>query len=347
MKTVVALFDTLTAAERAVDALVQLGVSRDDISVVANNATGEYAVTPADLHDKDAVTAGQGATFGAIVGGLVGLGALLIPGIGPVIAAGPLAAALGAGIGAAAGAATGGITAALVKTGVPDDQAGYYAEGVRRGGTLVTVHATDANLDQVKRLLDDHGAADLNQRSSYYQSTGYSGSNGDSAPYSADQVTQEREQLAAWQGSTVAATGAGNAAMAGGTAIGAAGVAGMPAYASTIGTAYGALGANGDTDGWSRYEADFRNRYETDYANRGYTFEEYEPAFAYGYTLANDTRYHDYDWDRLEPEARRHWETEYADSPWEQFKDAVRDAWQSVRETVTDATTDDRSRNRY
>ena len=133
-KTIVALYDEFANARQAVEALVDAGFERDDISMVASDASGEYA----EYVNED-VTAEEGAGFGAVVGALVGLGVALIPGIGPVLAAGPLAAALMAGIGAAAGAVTGGIVAALVDFGVPEDHAQYYAEGVRRGGTLVTV----------------------------------------------------------------------------------------------------------------------------------------------------------------------------------------------------------------
>ena len=317
MKTIVALFDDFNDAQRAVDALVEAGFGRADISVVANDASGQYNVTTTPSGEEDAVTAGQGAAFGAVVGGLVGLGALLIPGIGLVVAAGPLVALLGAGIGAAAGAATGGITAALVKTGVSEEHAGYYAEGVRRGGTLVTVSAQEAMTDRARRILDENGAVDLNERSSYYQSTGYTRFDASAMPYSPEQVAQERERIGTFDATALAATGAGNAAMSSGS---------VPPAATAA--AVGLMG-------WDSYQNDFRARYDEHYANSGYSFEQYTPAFQYGYTLANDARYRDYDWERLEPEARRQWERQHADSPWESFKDAVRDAWQSVRDAVT------------
>src|SRR5947207_11774476 len=102
-----------------------------------------------------ATGAGVGAVVGGLGGLLLGLGALAIPGIGPIIAAGPLVAALG---GAAAGAAVGGLIGALTKMGVPEEEAHIYAEGVRRGGTLVTVTADDANTDTIVSVLNGHGA---------------------------------------------------------------------------------------------------------------------------------------------------------------------------------------------
>src|SRR4051794_16692315 len=143
-QTVVGMFDNLSDAQRVVKDLVDAGFSRDRISLVAGDAANEYSKyvnkgTTTTTTDDD-VTAGEGAGFGAVVGALTGiiagLGALAIPGIGPVLAAGPLlAAATGGAVGAVAGAATGGVVAGLVKTGVPEEDAQYYAEGIRRGGT--------------------------------------------------------------------------------------------------------------------------------------------------------------------------------------------------------------------
>src|SRR5690606_38716981 len=106
--------------------------------------------------------AGVGAGIGAVLGGLggllVGLGALTIPGIGPVIAAGPLAAALtglaGAGAGAVAGGVTGGLIGALTGLGVPEENAQYYAEGIRRGGVLVTARVADNRTSEAVDILN-------------------------------------------------------------------------------------------------------------------------------------------------------------------------------------------------
>ncbi|MEP7190838.1 MAG: general stress protein, partial [Roseiflexaceae bacterium] len=147
-KTVVGLFDTAAEAQSVVQELVNSGFQHNDISLVANDAKGEYAnYHPSDTAGSStAEGAGAGAVGGGVLGGvlglLVGVGALAIPGIGPVLAAGPLAAALGAAgastlVGAGIGAAAGGIIGALVGAGIPEEDAGFYAEGVRRGGTLV------------------------------------------------------------------------------------------------------------------------------------------------------------------------------------------------------------------
>src|SRR4051812_33384585 len=104
-KTVVGLFDDIDDAERAVQALVNSGFSRDDIGLVANNTDNRYnaETTTGHPHDMGSTTAkgaGTGAVLGGIAGLVVGLGVLAIPGIGPIIAAGPIITTLaGAGIG--------------------------------------------------------------------------------------------------------------------------------------------------------------------------------------------------------------------------------------------------------
>src|SRR5262245_53436597 len=151
MKTIVALYDDLNEARRVVEDLVNNGVDREDISLMAGDPHGNYAselAVPESTANEAADGAAVGAVGGAVVGGLggilLGLGALAIPGLGPVIAAGPIVAGLvGAGIGAAAG----GLVGALVGWGVPEEEAAYYTEGVRRGATLVSVRSPDMMVD--------------------------------------------------------------------------------------------------------------------------------------------------------------------------------------------------------
>jgi uncharacterized protein (TIGR02271 family) len=164
-RTIVGLFKDRAQAEQAVRDLVDEGIDRDDISVVARD--GERGV--ADVSDDnvgDTATgavagAGGGAVLGGLAGVLLGLGALAIPGIGPIIAAGPIVAGLtGAGI----GAATGGLVGALVSAGVPEGEAKYYEEGVRQGGALVIVKNGDAAVG-VEDILQRNGAYDTRGRS--------------------------------------------------------------------------------------------------------------------------------------------------------------------------------------
>lgn len=166
-KTVIGLFDTTTAAQAALQDALQQGFQREDVSVIALHR-GEAAA--ADMlpgkHEGLATGASAGALLGGVAGLLVGLGVLAIPGIGPVLAAGPLATTLaGAGI----GAATGSLIGALADMGVPEEEARLFEEGVRRGGTLVAVRTSDELAQQAAESLSRHGAADVIRRAGTWQ----------------------------------------------------------------------------------------------------------------------------------------------------------------------------------
>jgi hypothetical protein len=125
--------------------------------------------------EAESTGAGAGATIGTILGGgaglLAGLGLLAIPGVGPLVAAGWLVATLtGAGVGAAGG----GILGSLVGAGVPEEHAHVYAEGVRRGGTLVTVRADDAQRTMVEQIMNRYTPVDVDARGAEYRAGGWS-----------------------------------------------------------------------------------------------------------------------------------------------------------------------------
>jgi len=170
-RTITAMFDTYAEAQSAVQRLETAGVPVDRISLVSNDATHKQ-----HHGSSDATGTGTGASLGTLIGGgtglLAGLGLLAIPGLGPVVAAGWLAStALGAGIGAAAG----GIVGSLTDAGVDESDAHVYAEGVRRGGTLVTVKAEDAMADRVTSILDEQGTIDMDERQAAWRGDGWTG----------------------------------------------------------------------------------------------------------------------------------------------------------------------------
>jgi len=173
-QTVIGLFDDFETAQRAVNELERAGISRDQISIVAGDESGrykDYVSGTGEVGRDTASKAGTGAAVGGGLGLVAGLLALAIPGVGPVVAMGPIAAALtGAGIGAAAGGLIGGLRSA----GVPEHHAEYYAEGVRRGGALVTVRTTDNLADRAADILDAAGARDVEERSAEWRKTGWS-----------------------------------------------------------------------------------------------------------------------------------------------------------------------------
>ena len=442
MKTVIGLFESSDAAHRTVQELIDSGISRDDISLVANNSAGEFEVT-----DGDGSATATGATAGAVGGGLlgllVGLGALAIPGIGPVVAAGPLAGAL---TGALAGGAVGGIVGALVDLGVSEDEAGYYAEGIRRGGTLVTVRTDDRYVQGAVDIMNRNGAVDIADRANQWRSEGWSGWDENAGAYSAHD-TDSTADLAETRSDDARYTEAG--AMGGAYERSDAFVD-TPSYVGddAMGTEYreGAeyrrdsdktaipvveesididkraverggvrvqtemveepveeqvrlreehvhverrpvdravtdADLNALHDGTievteraeeavvnkearvveevviskdvdervetvrdsvrhtevhvdelsgnrSDWDSEWRADYDRNYASSGYTYDQYRPAYEYGSTLASDQRYSGRGWNEIETDARRDWESRYGDSPWENFKDAVRGGWE-------------------
>jgi hypothetical protein len=181
-KNVVGLFDTRNDAEAAIRDLRDSGFNSGDISFVGNNANNQYSAGDSgytSTGDSEASEgAGFGATGGAVLGGLagllVGLGAIAIPGVGPAVAAGTLATTLGStALGAGIGAAAGGLVGALVGAGIPEEDANVYAEGIRRGGALVSVQvATDDDADRAANIMDRHNVVDIDERGSTYRQSG-------------------------------------------------------------------------------------------------------------------------------------------------------------------------------
>ena len=200
-KTVVGLFDDFQDAQSVVRELTNAGFPRESISIAANQNASGYTGDGSDFNSGGSAAAnaaGKDATVGAGVGGvvglLVGLGLLTIPGIGPVLAAGPIIAAIGTtAAGAGIGAAAGGIIGGLTHLGVPKEHAEYYAEGVRRGGTLVTVDAPDNMAQQAVDIMNGNGAVDIDTRGAAYRSGGYTGYTETAAPYAMEDITRERE----------------------------------------------------------------------------------------------------------------------------------------------------------
>jgi len=174
MKTVVGTYDNIQTAYAVANDLITAGYSRNDISVVANDAQKSYApyvdTTYVDKNDDVAKGAGIGAAIGGLGGLLIGLGALTIPGVGPVIAAGPLLAAL---TGAGVGAVTGGIVGALVDLGIPDEEANLYSEGLRRGNVLVIAQVPDSSVNATTRIMERTGLVDIRREADAWRASGW------------------------------------------------------------------------------------------------------------------------------------------------------------------------------
>jgi len=171
-KTVIGTYADMQTASAVVSDLVDAGFHRNSISVIANDANKQYSsyVDHDTAGDDTAKGAGIGAVIGGLGGLLVGLGALAIPGIGPVIAAGPIAAALA---GAGVGAVTGGIIGALVDLGIPEESAHVYAESVRRGNVLVAAQVEDNRVDEASRIMQRAGLIDIEHESAGWRASGW------------------------------------------------------------------------------------------------------------------------------------------------------------------------------
>lgn len=149
-------------AEQIIERLQSSGFPSSEISILMPDTDGKH-----DIGHVKATKAPEGATTGAAAGGLTGgvigllagIGALAIPGVGPLIAAGPIVAALtGAGVGGTAG----GIVGGLVGLGIPEIEAKRYDQKLRAGNYVIAVHARDDDEeDRAEQIFEDADAEDI------------------------------------------------------------------------------------------------------------------------------------------------------------------------------------------
>jgi hypothetical protein len=156
------IYSTLVRADQATDALVKAGFPASDISALLPDNLGskEIGTQKATKAPEGAATgAGSGALLGGALGLLAGIGALAIPGVGPLIAAGPIMAALA---GAGVGGAVGGVTGALIGLGIPEYEAKRYEGRIKKGGILLSVHCdTSDEVKRAKEIMKNIGAEDV------------------------------------------------------------------------------------------------------------------------------------------------------------------------------------------
>jgi uncharacterized membrane protein len=367
-KTVIGSFDSYDEAQRVVEDLKREGFMASDISVVASNVRGTYGTDATEATTPDDTSgAATGAVTGGVIGGAAGLAAslmgLAIPGIGPIIAAGPIVAALtGAGVGAVAGGLIGGLT----DLGVSEEDAKYYAESVRRGGALVTLRADETRAERAADIMRDHGAVDIERRVETWRQTGWSGFDPNAQPYSADDLDREHAMYGTREGGSTRTTATGGrgvsdrslagAGTMGSTGIGgAAGTGGGYSTGSQMGTTSNNLGAGSMSSTysgsatprtsaeWDAYEREFRSDYEQNYAGRGGRYEDFQPAYRHGWESAG--RYRGRQWNDVESDIQRDWETRNPNQPWQQFKNAARRGWDRMSDAVERATPGDSDRD--
>jgi len=201
-QTITRMFDTREHAMAAIHDLEAAGFPHDRLGIVASDQRDPERLettTGTHTHDHDHEGSksgtGIGATLGTLVGGgaglAAGLGALAIPGIGPIVAAGALVAAL---TGAGAGAVAGGLVGSLTGAGVDAADAPVYAEGMRRGGSLVTVSTEDTRVAEAEAILDRHNPVNVRDREADYRAQGWHG-------YEEDKALEDRRTNPARAGS--------------------------------------------------------------------------------------------------------------------------------------------------
>jgi hypothetical protein len=156
------IYTTVAAADVATDSLVKSGFSAADVSALLPDNLGSKPIATeksSKAPEGAATGAGSGAVLGGTLGLLVGIGALAIPGVGPLIAAGPIMAAL-AGVGV--GGAVGGLTGALIGMGMPEYEAKRYEGRLKKGGILLSVHCdTSDEINRAKEIMKNTGAEDI------------------------------------------------------------------------------------------------------------------------------------------------------------------------------------------
>ena len=157
------IYPDRTAFDKALEGLRAAGFRNSDISAILPERDHTSRDLAHEINTKApegiATGASTGAAVGGVLGWLVGIGMLAIPGIGPLMAAGPVVAALA---GAGAGGATGGLVGGLIGAGIPEVEAKRYAGRIREGGYLITVHCDDNNwAKRAEEILEATGGKDV------------------------------------------------------------------------------------------------------------------------------------------------------------------------------------------
>jgi uncharacterized protein (TIGR02271 family) len=408
-ETLYASFNDYKMAEKAVGALLDHGMNKDQISLIAQNhdhanheAHAEHGITTTTGADA-ASGAAKGAGVGLAVGALGALASLLIPGFGLVLGGGALATALGAAAGTtAAGAVAGGMTGFLQDQGIEESAARDYAETVERGGALVELRLPSGDMDmmQAEQILNKYnamnirrggmatgGTGDTMQANTAMGSTHTQQNLGTLNERSSDLVGKQaipvveeelmvgkrevekgvtrvekviterpvqeqinlREEHVTVERHPVnrAATSADIDAFQEGTIElhekAEEAVIGKQARVVeevVVGTEVtNRTETINDTVRRTDVKvSDFHNDFQSDYNTRftgtqfqGKSYNDFEPAYHYGYELGNDSRFQNSDWNTVETSARSDWANRGHNHKWEDVKDAVRFGYDRVR----------------
>jgi hypothetical protein len=314
MRTVVALYDSRETARNVIEDLMNAGLSRDEISIATRGEEGEDIKVEEGRSREAGTEAGEGAAIGggvgAVLGGigglLIGLGTIVLPGAGLIIAAGPLVGLLG---GAVAGGIAGGLLGALIGFGIPEEDARIYAEGVRRGGTLVIVRTSDGNAENARSIMERHNPINIERSERRWREMGWEGYNEEAAPLTTRELERERQSFVNERYERDAARQ-------------------QPYMGGRLHRDEPGRTIEGEADqAWNAYQHDFKEHYQHTYADTGHDFGYYQPAYKYGCQLAQHEQYGSRDWDEIEAEARRRWRDVNGDESWIIVRDAVRESF--------------------
>jgi hypothetical protein len=182
-KTVIALYDHFADAKKAVAGVIAAGVPSGKIALLANDSTGDHptlSINPAyarEQFDTDSeaqspifLGAEVGVGLGGVLGFLAGVSTIAIPGLGFLLAAGTWATVAA---GAAAGGVIGAVAGSLVRHGVSSADAHLYAEGLKRGGTLLTCTVDEGKVAEVSGIFKTHNAVDIEERAADWTAEGW------------------------------------------------------------------------------------------------------------------------------------------------------------------------------
>jgi cation transport regulator ChaB len=166
-RTISAIFQEQSQIDSVVRRLIDRGISKEHISVLGRNFQSETRIT-GFITKRDIILGGlrSGAIFGSLFGSflslLTGVGVLLIPFVGPVVAAGPIGAILlGAASGAIAGSAGAGLVSVLTAMGMPEEQAALYQTRLEAGEFMMMLEVPADRVGEYQLLLESAGAKDI------------------------------------------------------------------------------------------------------------------------------------------------------------------------------------------
>jgi hypothetical protein len=235
---------------------------------------------------------------------------------------------------------TGGIIGALVDVGMSEEDAKLYEEGVRRGGTLLILHAKDnAAAQRAAAIMNQNGAADIKKRGAEWKTAAQTRPSSALATAGPPQQPGE-EQRGQREGETrIPVRGPTGSNVNAGEPIVAIVEEEYIAVAEEPGDLRSSRGdkesnAQRGQKGETADDAEFREDFRNTYAGSGMSYEQCAPAYRYGSQLGSDQRNAGKDWNQLESDARRDWESKDPGT-WERMKDAVRHGWERVKQKVS------------